>query len=58
LPALTSLPGRPGGGRFTNTPAGSAKFTPKLGKYVQIQTLFSDFENINFWLHNKRFSKE
>ena len=39
-PRIFSLPGRPGGGRFTNTPAGGAKFTPNLAIYVQIHNLF------------------
>ncbi len=41
-----------------NTQAGGAKFTPNLGKYVKLNNLFSDFENINFRLQNKRFSTE
>ncbi len=54
---ILSLAGRPGGDRFTNTPAGCAKFTPNLAIYVQIHNLFSKFENMNFQLHSECFSK-
>ena len=43
---------------MTNTPRRNAKFGTNLGKYEEIQNLFSEFKNIDFQLHNQRNTTE